>query len=84
MTRLVLIAALLASPSPALAAARPNIIFIMSDDHAAHAISAYGSKVNQTPGLDRIARNGMLASRSIGWFGGPRSASVPSGEAPAV
>ena len=39
---------------------RPNIIFIMSDDHAAHAISAYGSRVNQTPNIDRLAREGML------------------------
>ena len=39
---------------------RPNIIFIMSDDHAAHAISAYGSRINQTPNLDRLAREGML------------------------
>ena len=30
-------------------ARRPNILFIMSDDHAAHAISAYGSVINQTP-----------------------------------
>src|SRR6187200_2937620 len=42
------------------AADRPNIVFIMSDDHAAHAISAYGSKVNQTPNIDRLAREGML------------------------
>jgi arylsulfatase A-like enzyme len=41
------------------AADRPNILFIMTDDHAAHAISAYGSKINQTPHLDRIAREGM-------------------------
>jgi arylsulfatase A-like enzyme len=39
---------------------RPNIIFIMADDHAAHAISAYGSRVNRTPHIDRIAREGML------------------------
>ncbi|MCG7309792.1 sulfatase [Brachybacterium sp. ACRRE] len=38
---------------------RPNIVFIMSDDHAAHAISAYGSRVNSTPNLDRIAQEGM-------------------------
>ena len=38
----------------------PNIIFIMSDDHAAHAIGAYGSHVNQTPHLDRIAREGAI------------------------
>jgi arylsulfatase A-like enzyme len=42
------------------AADRPNIIFVMSDDHAAHAIGAYGSKVNQTPNLDRLAREGAL------------------------
>ncbi len=40
-------------------AAQPNFVFIMSDDHAAHAISAYGSKINQTPNLDRIAKSGM-------------------------
>jgi arylsulfatase A-like enzyme len=34
-------------------------VFIMSDDHAAHAISAYGSRVNSTPHLDRIAAEGM-------------------------
>ena len=38
---------------------RPNILFIMTDDHAAHAISCYGSKINQTPNIDRIAREGM-------------------------
>lgn len=37
----------------------PNIIFIMSDDHAAHAISAYGSKLIKTPNIDRLAREGM-------------------------
>lgn len=39
---------------------RLNILFIMTDDHAAHAISAYGSKVNKTPNLDRLAQEGML------------------------
>ena len=38
---------------------RPNLLFIMSDDHAAHAISAYGSRINRTPQLDRIAVEGM-------------------------
>lgn len=38
---------------------RPNILYIMSDDHAAHAISAYGSKLIQTPGIDRLAQEGM-------------------------
>jgi arylsulfatase A-like enzyme len=38
---------------------RPNILYIMSDDHAAHAISAYGSLVNQTPHIDRLATAGL-------------------------
>ena len=42
---------------------RPNILFIMSDDHAAHAISAYGSRINQTPNLDRIAEDGVRLNR---------------------
>ena len=39
---------------------RPNILFVFTDDHASHAISAYGSVINTTPNLDRIAREGML------------------------
>ncbi len=39
---------------------RPNILFIMTDDHAAHAMSCYGSKINKTPHMDRIANEGML------------------------
>lgn len=42
---------------------RPNILFIMSDDHGYQAISAYGSKVNKTPNLDRIAKAGMRFDR---------------------
>ena len=37
----------------------PNILFIMSDDHASHAMSCYGSRINRTPNLDRIADGGM-------------------------
>ncbi|HEY3322021.1 MAG TPA: sulfatase [Planctomycetota bacterium] len=44
-------------------ATRPNILYIMTDDHAAHAISAYGSKVNQTPNMDRLATGGMRLDR---------------------
>ena len=38
---------------------RPNIIYIMSDDHASHALSCYSSRINKTPNLDRLARQGM-------------------------
>src|SRR5947209_4044062 len=37
----------------------PNILFIMSDDHGAQAISAYGSRLIKTPNIDRIAKEGM-------------------------
>jgi len=40
---------------PALAFAGPNIIFVMSDDHAIPALSAYDSKLISTPSLDRLA-----------------------------
>ncbi|MDR3714672.1 MAG: sulfatase [Puia sp.] len=46
-------------------ARRPNIIFILSDDHAYQAISAYGSKLAQTPNIDRIAREGALFTRAM-------------------
>ena len=39
---------------------KPNILFIMSDDHAYQAISAYDDKLIQTPNIDRIAKEGML------------------------
>lgn len=38
---------------------KPNILFIMSDDHASHAMSCYGSKLNETPQIDRISDEGM-------------------------
>ena len=39
---------------------RPNILVIFADDHTNHAISAYGSKLMQTPNIDRIAKEGAL------------------------
>lgn len=38
---------------------RPNIIYIMSDDHAEQAISCYGHGLNKTPNIDRIAKEGV-------------------------
>lgn len=39
---------------------RPNIVFILTDDHSCQAISAYGSVLDKTPNLDRIAQNGVI------------------------
>lgn len=51
----------MAAPLPQ-AQDRPNIIFIMSDDHAAHAIGAYGGRLadlDLTPNLDQLAAQGI-------------------------
>ena len=45
--------------------AHPNILSIFSDDHAQHAISAYGSKVNTTPNIDRLAEGGARFTNSF-------------------
>lgn len=51
--------------SPVEAAGPPNVVFIFSDDHAPHAIGAYGSVVNKTPNIDRIASEGALFHNSF-------------------
>ena len=45
--------------------AHPNILYIMSDDHAAHAISAYGSQINHTPHIDRLADQGVRLTNTF-------------------
>lgn len=59
---LVSLAACEEPPTPA---PRPNIVFIFSDDHGSQAISAYGSRLNETPNIDRIAREGMLFRHAL-------------------
>jgi arylsulfatase A-like enzyme len=44
---------------------RPNIIFIMTDDHACQAVSAYGSGLNSTPNIDRIGDEGIIFRNSF-------------------
>lgn len=49
-------------------AERPNIVYIMCDDHAFQAISAYGSAISKlapTPHIDRIARQGMIFNQAF-------------------
>lgn len=63
--RLVMVLAILAAAITCRAADPPNIIFIMADDHAYHALSCYGSQVNTTPNLDRIATSGLRFDRAF-------------------
>lgn len=44
---------------------KPNIIYIMTDDHAYQAISCYNGKLNQTPNIDRIANQGVMFVNSF-------------------
>ncbi len=44
---------------------KPNILLILSDDHAQHALSCYGNKHIKTPSLDRIAKEGMRFDHAL-------------------
>jgi len=61
---------------------RPNIVFIMADDHANRAISAYGSGLNHTPNIDRIADEGAIFLNSYcgNSICGPSRASILTGK----
>ncbi len=61
---------------------QPNIIFIMSDDHAAKAISCYDGSINQTPNIDRIAQNGVKFSNCFATnaLSGPSRACILTGK----
>lgn len=66
----------------ALGADRPNILFIFSDDHAYQAISAYGTGLNQTPNIDRLAKEGIRFDRCLTTYSlcGPSRACVLTGK----
>lgn len=64
---------------------RPNIVFIISDDHAYQAISAYGGRLAEvapTPNIDRIAKEGMLFNRCLvtNSICGPSRAAILTGK----
>ena len=63
MKSLIVTTALSATSLAAFAADRPNILFIMSDDHGAHSMSCYGSRINTTPNMDALAKNGVKLNR---------------------
>ena len=49
----------------AIGADKPNILFIFTDDHAVQSIGVYGSKINKTPNIDRIAKEGAIFLNSF-------------------
>lgn len=60
----LLLSLLIITVSVSAGAKRPNIIVIMSDDHAVKAVSAYSDSLIQTPNIDRIANQGMKFNRA--------------------
>lgn len=73
---------MLGAPAHAADGRPPNIVFIFCDDHAYQAISAYGSKLNQTPNIDRLAKEGMRFDRCVvpNSICGPSRATVLTGK----
>lgn len=71
----------LTPPEPA-KTKRPNILFIMSDDHAIQAVSAYGSYRNKTPNIDRLAAQGMQLHNcfAVNSICGPSRAAILTGK----
>ncbi|MDB4679993.1 sulfatase-like hydrolase/transferase, partial [Planctomycetaceae bacterium] len=66
------------------AADRPNILFIISDDLSAEALSCYGNQQCQTPHIDSLAKQGMKFTRAYCQFPvcGPSRAALMSGMYP--
>ncbi|HEX6133435.1 MAG TPA: sulfatase [Longimicrobiales bacterium] len=86
--RVLLALCIALTASRAHAQQRPNILFILADDHAAHALSAYrahlpyGARLPDTPNLDRIARDGMLFTNAFvtNSICGPSRATILTGQ----
>jgi arylsulfatase A-like enzyme len=74
----------LAQGDRAKGSSRPNILFILSDDHAYQAISAYGDPRHllETPAIDRLAKEGMRFDRCLvpNSICGPSRASILTGK----
>ncbi|MCM8539299.1 MAG: sulfatase-like hydrolase/transferase, partial [Lentisphaeraceae bacterium] len=65
---------------------KPNVLFIISDDLCATALSSYGNKVCKTPNIDRLAEQGTLFTRAYcqATYCGPSRASFMSGYYPSA
>jgi Arylsulfatase A and related enzymes len=73
-----------ASNKPGAAKSKPNILFLLSDDHSYPYLGAYGNKDVRTPNLDRLAKEGLRADRAFVTSPScvPSRASLMSGRSP--
>ena len=63
--KLFVLLVIFTSAAPLRAQTMPNILFILTDDHAYQAIGAYGNKKSFPPAIDRLAREGVLMSNNF-------------------
>jgi len=84
LRHLIILAFLVHVASGALAAGKPNVLFIISDDLTATALSCYGNQFCRTPNIDRLAAQGTRFTRALcqGTYCGPSRASFMSGYYP--
>ncbi len=75
-------AGLTACGSPKEEVGRPNIIFMMTDDHTTQAMSCYGGRLLQTPNMDRIAAEGIRMDNcyAVNALSGPSRACILTGK----
>ena len=71
-----------ACTSPKTEVSRPNIIFMMTDDHTTQAMSCYGGRLIQTPNMDRIANEGIRMDNcyAVNALSGPSRACILTGK----
>ena len=62
---LILSFLLLSSCNKTVEVTKPNILIIMSDDHAKKAVSSYNKTLIETPNIDRLAREGIRFDRFL-------------------
>jgi arylsulfatase A-like enzyme len=62
---MIILAVILLSCGDSSKLSRPNIIFIMSDDHAKNAVSCYSEELVNTPNIDRLAREGIRFENAV-------------------
>lgn len=72
--------------APCAMAAQPNVLFIISDDLTAEALSCYGNVQSRTPNIDRLASQGVRFTRAYTQYPvcGPSRAAMMSGMYPSA
>lgn len=82
--RILVLAALASLACPPIAAAKPNILFVLADDLGWRDLGCYGSTFNETPHLDRLAREGMRFTQAYtaGAVCSPTRGSIMAGKFP--